>query len=79
MAPENTGSGTAASPTARPARGEVTVVMGPPRGIARRSPRLHGAAYCSERMSWVVHFPYVTYQLVNQEPGGRFASPAGDM
>ncbi|GKQ40051.1 hypothetical protein ALMP_65770 [Streptomyces sp. A012304] len=28
MAPEKTGSGTAASPMARPARGDVTVVMG---------------------------------------------------
>ncbi|GGZ09252.1 hypothetical protein GCM10010365_30800 [Streptomyces poonensis] len=28
IAPEKTGSGTAASPMARPARGDVTVVMG---------------------------------------------------
>ncbi|GHA16107.1 hypothetical protein GCM10010389_63330 [Streptomyces echinoruber] len=33
MAPENTGSGTAASPMARPARGDVTVVMGSLPGV----------------------------------------------
>ncbi|GGQ85040.1 hypothetical protein Saso_13070 [Streptomyces asoensis] len=33
MAPENTGSGTAVSPMARPTRGDVTVVMGSLPGV----------------------------------------------
>ncbi|EFL30745.1 predicted protein [Streptomyces viridochromogenes DSM 40736] len=33
MAPEKTGSGTAASPMARPASGDVTVVMGSLPGV----------------------------------------------
>ena len=50
IAPEKTGSGTAASPMARPARGDVTVVMGSLPGVEMYMGRhcLSWTAHCSE-------------------------------
>ncbi|GGN37811.1 hypothetical protein GCM10011578_082400 [Streptomyces fuscichromogenes] len=65
MAPAKTGSGTAASPTVRPERGDVTVVMGSlPEVVLRTGRHCVPDGTEQQRMSYEVAVPHGSYQLV---------------
>src|SRR6478736_3385262 len=72
IAPENTGSGTAASPMARPARGDVTVVMESLRG-GWRSVRVvtacPGQGTVEQGMSYEVPVPRERSRLAPKRTG----------
>src|SRR6476469_1515308 len=71
IAPEKTGSGTATSPMARPARGDVTVVMGSlPEVEIHEGPSLpvRDGALFEQGMSYEVPVLHERFRLTDVEP-----------